>query len=334
MEVASRTIIDHAENTVKIPSNIERIGDTWPAHNAVLIALGAGDRLVAASPYVKNLPWLRKIFPRIDEIPAPFDSDSLNKESLTQTHPDIIICPLGYLERISSELKATGIPVIQLLHFDDYNQLKKLIILTGEILGGEVKKKANEYCKYVDDNIRRISSVTSKISVKQMPRVCFISSRSLNYYKNEALVQTWIEMGGGINVAAGEGRDNAFQDLSIKDVRKRDPEVIIVSSSAQSPEDIKQKILNDSQWSEIKAVRDGKVYISPRGVYTWDYHSTETALQILWISKTLHPDKFKDLNMVKEVKFFYSKFYCYNLTDDEANRILNNLPPPETAKEK
>lgn len=330
MEVASRTIIDHAENTVKIPSNIERIGDTWPAHNAVLIALGAGDRLVAASPYVKNLPWLKKIFPRIDEIPAPFGPDALNKESLNQTRPDIIICPLGYMGRIASELEETNIPIIQLLHYNDYNELKKVIRLTGEILGGEAEKKANEYCKYVDDNVRRISSVTSKIPLEKKPRVCFITSRSLNYYKHDVLVQTWIEMGGGINVASEEGRENAFQDLSIQDVKKWDPEVIIVSSAAQAPTEIKQMIIQDPQWSDIKAVKNGKVYISPRGVYTWDFHSTETALQILWIAKTLHPDKFKDLNMVKEVKFFYSKFYCYELTDDEANRILNSLPPPET----
>jgi len=327
MKAVTRTIVDHAENTVEIPSIVERIGDTWPAHNAVLIALGAGDRLVAASPYVKNLPWLKKIFPRIDEIPAPFGPDSLNKESLIETHPDIIICPLGYMGRIASELKETNIPIVQLLHYNNYSELKKVIRLTGEILGGEAEKKANEYCKYVDDNVRRIFTVTSKIPLEQKPRVCFISSRSLNYYKHDVLVQTWIEMGGGINVVAEEGMENAFQDLAIEDVKKWNPDIIIVSSAAQSPSEIKQRILQDPNWSDIKAVKDGKVYISPKGVYTWDFHSTETALQILWIAKTLHPNKFKDLNMAKEVKYFYSKFYCYDLTEDEVNRILNSLPP-------
>lgn len=31
--------------------------------------------------------------------------------------------------------------------------------------------------------------------------------------------------------------------------------------------------------------------------------------------------------MNKEVKEYYLKFYHYNLTDDEANRILQHLPP-------
>ena len=46
-----------------------------------------------------------------------------------------------------------------------------------------------------------------------------------------------------------------------------------------------------------------------------------------FIAKTLHPDLFKDLNMIKEIKNYYSEFYNYNLTDDQANRILNHMPP-------
>jgi iron complex transport system substrate-binding protein len=195
------------------------------------------------------------------------------------------------------------------------------------VLFRSLDKKADDFCIYLDNNVRRISSITSEIPVNQKPRVCFISSRSLNFYKHDVLVQTWIEMGGGINVAAEGGIENAFSDLSIEDVEKWGPDIIIVSSAAQSPIEIKQKILQDPKWSDIKAVKHGKVYISPKGVYTWDFHSTETALQILWIAKTLHPDKFKDLDMAKEVKYFYSKFYCYDLTDDEVNRILNSLPP-------
>ena len=31
--------------------------------------------------------------------------------------------------------------------------------------------------------------------------------------------------------------------------------------------------------------------------------------------------------MTSEVKDYYSRFYGYNLTDDQANRILSHLPP-------
>lgn len=48
---------------------------------------------------------------------------------------------------------------------------------------------------------------------------------------------------------------------------------------------------------------------------------------VMWMAKQLHPDKFKDLDMTKEVKQFYSKFFKYNLTDEETKKILDHLNP-------
>jgi iron complex transport system substrate-binding protein len=58
----------------------------------------------------------------------------------------------------------------------------------------------------------------------------------------------------------------------------------------------------------------------------WDY-SSEGILLMEYLAKTFHPDKFPDLDMRKEVQEYYQKFYHYNLTDDEADRILNHLAP-------
>ena len=76
----------------------------------------------------------------------------------------------------------------------------------------------------------------------------------------------------------------------------------------------------------MKAVKDGRVYVNPDGVMYWDY-SSEGVLLMMFIAKTLHPDIFEDLDLVKEVKEFYSRFYGYELTDDQANRLLKRLPP-------
>jgi len=71
--------------------------------------------------------------------------------------------------------------------------------------------------------------------------------------------------------------------------------------------------------------------------YTSAHWELSTGIMVLkecclWniFAKTLHPDLFQDLNMTNEVKDYYSRFYHYNLTDDEANRILQHLPPANT----
>ncbi len=45
------------------------------------------------------------------------------------------------------------------------------------------------------------------------------------------------------------------------------------------------------------------------------------------MAKILHTDLFKDWDMIKEMKIFYSEVYGKIITDRDAERILQNLPP-------
>jgi iron complex transport system substrate-binding protein len=96
------------------------------------------------------------------------------------------------------------------------------------------------------------------------------------------------------------------------------PDLIIVGTTEQD----REAILGNEQWRQLKAVRQGRVYVNPKGVYSWDRHDAEEALQIQWAAKTLYPDKFRSLDIVKETKEFYKTFFEYNLTDAEVNDIL------------
>ena len=50
-------------------------------------------------------------------------------------------------------------------------------------------------------------------------------------------------------------------------------------------------------------------------------------LLVMNMAKILHPDIFSELDMEKEVAEFYEKFFGYDLSKDEAGRILNRLSP-------
>ena len=64
------------------------------------------------------------------------------------------------------------------------------------------------------------------------------------------------------------------------------------------------------------------MFVNPSGVYLWDRHSAEAALQVLWAAKTLHPNRFRDLDLKKETQAFYAKFFNYPLTDAEYHAIM------------
>ena len=48
---------------------------------------------------------------------------------------------------------------------------------------------------------------------------------------------------------------------------------------------------------------------------------------VMYVAQILHPDLFEDLDMVEEVKYFYSTFFGYELTDEQAGYLLNRLGP-------
>jgi iron complex transport system substrate-binding protein len=63
------------------------------------------------------------------------------------------------------------------------------------------------------------------------------------------------------------------------------------------------------------------------GIYTWDNASNEGVLLMIYMAKLFHPDLFKDWDMIKEMKTFYSDLYGKTITDQDAERILQHLPP-------
>ncbi|MEG2717773.1 MAG: ABC transporter substrate-binding protein, partial [Eubacterium sp.] len=73
------------------------------------------------------------------------------------------------------------------------------------------------------------------------------------------------------------------------------------------------------------------VYRNPQGIFQWDRFGSESALQVLWVAKTLYPDKFTDIDMKKETISFYKEYLNYDLSDEYADAILagKNAPTGE-----
>ena len=74
--------------------------------------------------------------------------------------------------------------------------------------------------------------------------------------------------------------------------------------------------------------KTGRVYVNPTGAYLWDRHSAEAALQVLWAAKTLYPALFPDLDIARETRNFYRRFFHHELTEADLRSLLEATPPP------
>ena len=185
------------------------------------------------------------------------------------------------------------IPVV-LMPGNSFEDVKTAIRMTGQLLGPSEAAVAEEWIKYYDSNVKRISAVTALIPQEQRPRVMHtLRPTILTVDGVGGLVNDWINNSGGINVTV-EIKGNSGT-ATMEQILKWNPDVIICGTEPNTEN--AQKIMTDPQWSGIKAVKDGKVYVNPTGVYLWDRHSGEGALQILWAAKLLYPDKFQDIDL-------------------------------------
>jgi ABC-type Fe3+-hydroxamate transport system substrate-binding protein len=150
----------------------------------------------------------------------------------------------------------------------------------------------------------------------------------LDFDGANTIIDQWITYAGGINAAA-EGLEGNLQTISMEQVLVWDPDVLITGR----PQSQVDEIMADPAWSTLKAVKSGRVYSNPRGVFAWDRYGVEAALQPQWCAKVLYPELFEDFDMAAELKAFYLRFFGYALSDAQAEMIMNYVTPeldPET----
>ncbi len=201
--------------------------------------------------------------------------------------------------------------------------LKTTARMTGEVLGPREAQRAAEFVRYFDENIRRVTDITGKLSASERPKVLHTASAGILHRGWTAnRDRRLITVAGGVNAAdvvatAGPSPWNRWP-----------PGILMSSLSARHrTHRADRRFSTIPRWRDIKAVRDSKVFVNPSGAYLWDRHSAEAALQVLWAAKTLHPTQFATLDVRQETRSFYARFFHYTLTEKELDSILNSTPP-------
>lgn len=64
---SAQTVIDDSGNHVEISKPAMHIADAWFAHHALLMTLGAGDRIVATVNHPADRPWMFKVQPSLNQ---------------------------------------------------------------------------------------------------------------------------------------------------------------------------------------------------------------------------------------------------------------------------
>jgi len=319
--LASRQVVDDAGHTVTVPDRVNAIADGWFAHHSVLMTLGAGSKIVATVNHPESQPWMFKITPTLNQA-LQVRGTAFNPESLLAKKVDVVFTSAGNDK--AEGYRQAGLPTLQMA-FTDYPSLMKSVTTTAEVLGtAEARSRAKAYNQYLQTTLDNVQSKVEGLTDGQRPTVLHIQSlKPLKVDGSHTLIDTWISLAGGKNVAAEiEGN---MKEVSPERVLAWQPDVIILGANSGSLEDSQYAAL----FSGLKAVKNGKVLQNPAGVFPWDRYGTESALQIQWAALMLHPERFKGVDIAKVTQDFYQRFFDYTLSSDETQRILQAHKPAD-----
>lgn len=315
----TKVIKDIDGKEVTVPTTPERIADLWHANNQVVLLLGGADKLVATTTAVKGLAWFKQVFPGIEKVDAPVKGTDVNMEQLLADKPDVLLA--SSKDQIASA-EAAGIPSVH-VEFQNFTDLKRTVELTAEVIGtNDAIDRSEKYLAYLEKNENLIKDRLK--DVKDQPKVLHISGGSdlTKVDGSKSLIGEWMKLTGAQNSL--DGVEN-LKNVSIEQIIASQPDIIVIGGSdAQKGVD---SIKADAAWADVPAVKNNKIIKNPVGTFNWDRYSAEEALQILWAAKLFHADKFTDVDLVKETREFYSTYYGYQLTDEEAQRIIDGQAP-------
>ena len=331
--------VDGAGRTVQLPTKIERIYCTSPVAAIFLYSLapskmaGWNYKLGQAEahfllPEVRNLPVLGGWFG---------ENGRGNRETLLAAKPNIVLS-IGYNNRTSVEFaerlqEQIGIPVVVA------SGTLEDTAATYELIGGlcGANEQAAKLAAYCRKALAEAKALAATIPPEQRLRVYYAEGlRGLQTDPQGSMHAEILDLIGAENVARGPEASNFGRaSVSLEQVIAWKPDAILVCPEKLNPDgNWLPEWLGAHEWSQVKAVEAGRVYIIPGAPFNWFDRPPAPSrfLGLKWVAWVLYPDRVK-FDLTTETREFYRLFYHYDLSAEEARKILDaSRSIPATAR--
>lgn len=323
-EANMRTVTDCYDYSVDIPNEIDSISTNYQSATQIMLMLGGENIISGTSPKYISRPWVQLMYPEFCErVSVPFDKNGeFNVEELLKEKPDVF---LSYNTNDTDIVRNAGVTTANIGLYD-YAGIEQSILKIGEIMGDEYYNKALEWQKYFDKNLKFVEERVKNIPDSERRKVLFLRGDFEKTYGKDSVISSWINLAGGVNVLDGLNSKESIVTPSAEEILLSEPDIIIIGDTNRYTESY-DNIVNDDRFSSLGAIKDNNIIFNPYGMHQWEKYSGESALQILWAAKTFYPELFEDIDLVKEVKFFYKEFHNFELSDTQAEYMLQGKNP-------
>lgn len=184
---------------------------------------------------------------------------SPDMEKISNLNPDLILSPNSLESDLASKYEKLKISS-SFLNLKNLSGMYKSIEELGKLFNKEKQAK-----KLIDEYVNYMTSFREKYQNNVSPRVLILMGLPGGSYvvaTESSYVGDLVKLAGGTNIYGdGEGKD--FVNVSVEDMLKQQPDLILRTSHAM-PEQVmsyfKEEFSNNDTWQQFDAVKNNKVF--------------------------------------------------------------------------
>ena len=313
-QTEDRIVTDMRGDEVTVPADANTIMTVNSVATQMVLMVGGED---AAATLGRGFNYAdgslnKSMFPNLGDRPTITGTD-VTVENVAAINPGLVLN--GDDDTIEA-LRDAGIPTAY-VSVNNPEDIVEAVNLIGDALGGEAAEKAAAYEQAYTQALEDTRAISANLAEDEKPVVLYMRSTETTTGTN-SMADNWITAAGGINAAATIGLEGSGVDINAETIMNLNPDIIICEN-----QDTVDSFLNEAAYSELSAVKAGKVFAAPFGTAVWSMGTAETLLQLSWAGTIINPDLYADVDLDGKTRDFFKEFYGYDLSDEELDTIFH-----------
>ena len=334
-EAGSHKVTDHAGHEVEVPNKIEKIVidqvpilSTYMAYNE-----GKAPHIVGYAGSLKQVisgTVLKDMAPELLDATNTVQGQSdLNVEEIMKLKPDVIFYNAKNQDRYE-KLSKTGVPCIGFVTMgadtpaDPINRYGEWLKLLEDVFGE--KGKMDNFLAAGDEIVKDVEERIASVPEDKRPSGMIL----WKYQEGTPIVagkgtfgDFWLKRLKVKNVAADA---KGYAKVNVEQIYAWNPDVFYLDGPGLlniKTEDVYNNSVEGFDFSNLKAVKEKRVYNSKLGMWNWLTPNPDAPLVLAWLASETYPDAFKDYDLKKVIKDYYQKWYNYELSDEQIEDMFN-----------
>jgi iron complex transport system substrate-binding protein len=303
-----RVVTDSTGRRVEIPARVERVFAAGGPASVLIYAL-APNKLVGwnRAPSGEErafLPERAAAMPALGRLTGR--GNTANVEVVLAARPDIIV-DYGTLGPIYASLadqvqQQTGVPY--LLYDGSLAAVRTVSEALGEVL--DARGPGRDLARYAERTLGEVDRRVARVPADQRPRVYYARGpKGLETAAPGSINVESLDRMGVRNVAGDDAGRAHLGSVSVEQVLAWNPDVVVTIDPGFAA-----SVRGDRRWREVKAVKEGRIYLAPLLPFPWvdSPPSVNRLIGLWWLGRALYPSAFPE-DLRAEARAYYTLAY-------------------------